>query len=89
MPSQVLHKIITPDFFIIINYFKDFDEDREALKDLNDMMHHDNLSKEDTKYVLEMIAAIKQGANKNKKKELKSMRVVGVFLFHLFIHYSN
>eukprot|EP00026_Physarum_polycephalum_P000630 Phypoly_transcript_00631.p1 GENE.Phypoly_transcript_00631~~Phypoly_transcript_00631.p1 ORF type:complete len:1411 (+),score=357.55 Phypoly_transcript_00631:52-4284(+) len=60
------------------NAKSEFDEERDALKDLNDMIHHDNLSGEELKYVQEMIAAIKGGSHKNKKKELKSIRVIGV-----------
>jgi hypothetical protein len=66
-------------YLFIKFYFQDFDDDRDALKDLNDMMHHDSLSSEEMKYVKEMITAIKGGAHKNKKKELKSIRVIGIF----------
>ena len=59
--------------------FQDVEDDNDALKDLNDMIHHETLSKEELKYVNEMIAAIKGGAIRSKKKELKSMRVVGVY----------
>ena len=42
---------------------------------------------QELKYVREMITAIKGGAHKNKKKELKSIRVIGIL--YLYSHARN